>query len=59
MPNTIHKESEELPELYITGKAIFGNITIRTIDDVKKEEEYYKEYGDKIKEKMLQNISDK
>jgi hypothetical protein len=28
-PNEINKETEELPELYITGKAVFGNITIR------------------------------
>jgi hypothetical protein len=58
-PNEINKESEELPELYIIGKAFFGNITVRTIEDVKKEEEYCKEYGEKIKEKMLQKINDK
>jgi hypothetical protein len=28
-PNEINKEDEELPELYIVGKAIFGNITIK------------------------------
>jgi hypothetical protein len=27
-PNETNKEGEELPELYITGKAVFGNITI-------------------------------
>jgi hypothetical protein len=27
-PNEINQENEELPELYIMGKAIFGNITI-------------------------------
>jgi hypothetical protein len=37
MPNEIKKENEELPELYVIGKAIFGNITIRTIKDIKKE----------------------
>ncbi|MDR1029990.1 MAG: hypothetical protein LBL76_03855 [Treponema sp.] len=28
-PNEINRENEELPELYIVGKAIFGNITIK------------------------------
>jgi hypothetical protein len=28
-PNELNRENEELPELYIVGKAIFGNITIR------------------------------
>jgi hypothetical protein len=32
-PNEINKEGEELPELYILGKAIFGNVTIRTIEE--------------------------
>ncbi|MHC6202295.1 hypothetical protein ACYULU_03775 [Breznakiellaceae bacterium SP9] len=30
VPNEINKENDELPELYIVGKAVFGNITIRT-----------------------------
>jgi hypothetical protein len=54
-PNEINKEGEELPELYIVGKAVFGNITIRTIEEVKKEEEYMKKY----EEKVLQKIYDK
>jgi hypothetical protein len=58
-PNKINKEDEDLPELYIVGKAIFGNITVKTIDDIKKEEEYYKEYEEKIKEKMLKKLQDK
>jgi hypothetical protein len=58
-PNEINKESEELPELYIVGKAIFGNITVRTIKDIKNQEEFYKDYAEKIKEKMLRKIHDK
>ncbi|MDR1398502.1 MAG: hypothetical protein LBJ41_01070 [Treponema sp.] len=33
-PNEINKEGEELSELYIIGKAVFGNITIRTAEDI-------------------------
>ncbi|MDR1238968.1 MAG: hypothetical protein LBK27_02545 [Treponema sp.] len=36
-PNEINRENEKLPELYIVGKAIFGNITIKTMDEFKKE----------------------
>jgi hypothetical protein len=31
-PNEINKEDGELPELYIVGKAIFGNITVKKVD---------------------------
>ena len=31
--NEINKEEEGLPELYITGKAVFGNITIKIADE--------------------------
>jgi hypothetical protein len=54
-PNNMDKENEELPELYIVGKAVFGNITVRTIEEVEKE----KAYGEKIKEKVLQKIYNK
>jgi hypothetical protein len=32
-PHEANREGEDLPELYITGKAIFGNITIKTAGD--------------------------
>ena len=34
-PNETNKENEELPELYIIGKAIFGNITVRKEEEKK------------------------
>jgi hypothetical protein len=58
-PNEINKENEELPELYIIGKAIFGNITIKAIDEFKKEKEQEKEFEEKVKEKILKKIYDK
>jgi hypothetical protein len=51
-PNEINRENEELPELYIVGKAIFGNITIKVIDEFKKEEEQEKEFEEKVKENI-------
>jgi hypothetical protein len=54
-PNETNKENEELPELYIIGKAVFGNITIRTREEFKKENEY----EEKLKEKIMQKIYDK
>jgi hypothetical protein len=58
-PNELNRENEELPELYITGKAIFGNITIKAIDEFKKEEEQEKEFEEKVKEKISKKIYDK
>ena len=58
-PDEINREDEALPELYITGKAVFGNITIRTIDEFKKEKEQEKAFEEKVKEKVLQKIYDK
>ncbi|MDR1218690.1 MAG: hypothetical protein LBK73_03660 [Treponema sp.] len=55
MPSEINKENEELPELYIAGKAVFGNITIRTVEEVKRENEF----GEKLKEKIIQKIIDR
>jgi len=37
-PNKINKKENELSELYITGKAIFGNITIKTISENKSDD---------------------
>jgi hypothetical protein len=57
MSDEIKKESEELPELYIIGKAICGNITIKTAeekaDEMRKEKEFERKYEEKYKEKML------
>ncbi|MDR1127051.1 MAG: hypothetical protein LBL06_02860 [Treponema sp.] len=58
-PNEINKENEELPELYIIGKAVFGNITIKTIDEFEKEKEQEKKFEEKVKEKVLKKIYDK
>jgi hypothetical protein len=58
-PNEINRENENLPELYIVGKAIFGNITIKAIDEFKKEKEQEKEFEEKVKEKILKKIYDK
>ncbi|MDR0722146.1 MAG: hypothetical protein LBF75_05025 [Treponema sp.] len=58
-PNAIHKEGEELPELYIVGKAVFGNITVRTIEEVMEEAKKEKEFEEKYKEKVMQNMYDK
>jgi hypothetical protein len=55
-PTEINKEGNELPELYIIGKAVFGNITIKTIEEVKKEEGYMKKYGEKVLKKIYDKI---
>jgi hypothetical protein len=38
----VNMEGEELPELYIIGRAVFGNITIKTIGELKQEKEIEK-----------------
>jgi hypothetical protein len=58
-PNEIIKVGEELPELYIAGRAVFGNITVRTIEEVMEETKKEKEFEEKYKEKVMQNIYDK
>jgi hypothetical protein len=58
-PDEINREDEELPELYITGKAIFGNITIKATDEFKKEKDEEKAFEEKAKEKILRKIYDK
>jgi hypothetical protein len=56
-PNETNREDEELPELYIVGAAVFGNITIQRSGDAGQVNEY--ELGEKIKEKIYQKIIDK
>jgi hypothetical protein len=58
-PDEINRDDGELPELYITGKVIFGNISVRTIEDIKKEKEFEEIYAEKYKEKMLRKMNDK
>jgi hypothetical protein len=58
-PNETTTTGEELPELYIVGRAIFGNITVRTIEEVIEEAKKEKEFEEKYKEKVMQNIYDK
>jgi hypothetical protein len=58
-PDEINREDEELPELYITGKVIFGSISVRTIEDIKKEKEFEEIYAEKYKEKMLKKMNAK
>jgi hypothetical protein len=55
LPET-NGEGEKQSELYITGKAIFGNITIKTIDELKKEMEYEKKLEEKIKQKIYDKM---
>jgi hypothetical protein len=40
-PNKINKE-EELSELYIIGNVVFGEITIKTVEELENEDEYEK-----------------
>jgi hypothetical protein len=60
-PNEIKGSDEELSELCITGKAIFGNITVKTMEElkeeIKQEKEFGEKYAEKIRQKMLDNIS--
>jgi hypothetical protein len=58
-PNEINEKDEELPELYIIGKAIFGNITIKTIKNFEKELEKENEFAKKFEEKIRQKMLDK
>jgi hypothetical protein len=57
--NNTHKENKEAPELYITGKAVFGNITIKTTDELEKQLKEEKEFEEKVKEKVMQRMYDK
>jgi hypothetical protein len=62
-PNEIKGEDKGLPELYIIGKAIFGNITVKTMEElkeeIKQEKEFGEKYAEKIRQKMLEKISRK
>ncbi|MDR0388271.1 MAG: hypothetical protein LBH57_09580 [Treponema sp.] len=61
IPNEINGSDEELPELCIIGKAIFGNITVKTMEELeeetKQEKEFEKKYTEKIRQKMLDKLS--
>jgi hypothetical protein len=46
---------EDLPELVIVGKVVFGNITVKRVKELEKENEFVKKYTEKI----YQNIIDK
>lgn len=58
-PNEINKKDKALPELYITGKAVFGNITVKTAEEFEEELRKEKEFGKKVEEKVRQRIYDK
>jgi hypothetical protein len=58
-PYEINKEDEELPELYIVGKAVFGNITIKKAEEKTEEVKMYNELSKKMAEKIHQKIIDK
>jgi hypothetical protein len=58
-PYEIIKEDEELPELYLTGKAIFGNITIKNSDVKAAEVKRENELSEKLTEQIHQKIIDK
>ena len=58
-PNEINGSDEELPELCIIGKAIFGNITVKTMEELKEEIKQEKEFGEKYAEKIRQKMLDK
>ena len=54
--NEVNVNEEDNPELYIFGKAIFGNITIKTIEENKKEEDHYKKFVEKAIEKKYNKL---
>jgi hypothetical protein len=62
-PNETRGAEEDLPELCITGKAVFGSITVITVEElkekIKKEKEFGEEYAEKIRQKMLDKMSGK
>jgi hypothetical protein len=61
MPDETADSDEELPELCITGRAIFGNITVKTMEElkeeIKQEKEFEKKYAEKTRQKMLDKMS--
>jgi hypothetical protein len=59
LPYEINKGDEELPELYIVGRAIFGNITIKRAEAKAEEIKMYSELSKKMTEKIYQKIIDK
>jgi len=55
--DAVSKEGEGLPELYIVGRAFFGNITVMTAEEnpaeMQKEKDFARQYEEKIRKKML------
>lgn len=47
-------DDDDLPELYITGKAIFGEVKIKRMDEYNKQD--WKKIGEKIMKKILDKI---
>jgi hypothetical protein len=58
-PSEINNDDEELPELFIVGRAIFGNITIKKIDEHNGEVRKYNELTEKMTAKIYQKMLDK
>ncbi|MDR2247352.1 MAG: hypothetical protein LBE17_11900 [Treponema sp.] len=59
VPNRTSGSDEDLPELCITGKAIFGNITVKSMEELNEEINQEKEFGEKYAEKLRQKMLDK
>jgi hypothetical protein len=55
-PNEINREDEELPELYLVGQAVFGNITIQRSDEFEKRMEEVNEFNKKLTEKIYKKM---
>jgi hypothetical protein len=58
-PNETNGSDKDLPELYIIGKAIFGNITVKTMEELRKEIKQEKEFGEKYAEEIRRKMIDK
>jgi hypothetical protein len=58
-PQEINQGDEDLPELYIVGKAVFGNITIKRAEEKAEEVKKYKELNKAIEEAIHQKLIDK
>jgi hypothetical protein len=56
MPPDTNREDGKRSELYITGRAVFGNITVKTIEELQKEAEYEKKLEEKIKRKIYEKM---
>jgi len=53
----VNQEEEARSELYITGRALFGNVTVKTAEEMavetQAEKEFERQYAEKIRKKML------